>query len=92
VSEIVRGRVEDHLLRLRLHSVASRLDAVLSDAARKEPTYLDFLDGLLSDELEAKQKRRVSMGIKIAHFPVVKTLEDFDFNSSRPSTASSCES
>jgi DNA replication protein DnaC len=79
VTEIVRGRVEDHLLRLRLHCVASRLDAVLSDAARKEPTYLDFLDALLREEIEAKQKRRVSMGIKIAHFPVVKTLEEFDF-------------
>ena len=79
MSELARARVEDHLLRLRLHSVAARLDAVLSDAARKEPTYLDFLDGLLRDELEAKQKRRITMGIKIAHFPVVKTLEEFDF-------------
>lgn len=79
MSELVRARVEDHLLRLRLHSVAARLDAVLSDAARKEPTYLDFLDGLLREELEAKQKRRITMGIKIAHFPVVKTLEEFDF-------------
>jgi hypothetical protein len=25
--------------------VADRLDAVLNDAARTEPTYLDFLDG-----------------------------------------------
>jgi len=79
VSEIVRGRVEDHLLRLRLHSVAARLDAVLSEAARKEPTYLDFLDGLLREELDAKQKRRIAMAVKIAHFPVVKTLEEFDF-------------
>src|SRR5690348_10818664 len=65
--------------RLRLRSAAERLDAVLAEAARKEPTYLDFLDGLLRDELDAKQKRRVSMGIKIAHFPVVKTLDEFDF-------------
>ncbi len=79
MSELIRTRVEDHLQRLRLHSIAVRLDAVLSDAARKEPTYLDFLDGLLREELDAKQKRRVTMGIKIAHFPVVKTLEEFDF-------------
>jgi DNA replication protein DnaC len=79
VSDIVRARVEEHLVRLRLGCVADRLDALLSDAARKEPTYLDFLDGLLRDELDAKQKKRVAMGIQIAHFPVVKTLEDFDF-------------
>ena len=79
MSDIVRARVEEHLLRLRLGCIADRLDALLSDAARKEPTYLDFLDGLLRDELDAKQKKRVAMGIQIAHFPVVKTLDDFDF-------------
>jgi DNA replication protein DnaC len=79
VSEIIRARVTDAMQRLRLHSAAERLDAVLAEAARKEPTYLDFLDGLLREEIDAKQKRRVSMGIKIAHFPVVKTLEEFDF-------------
>jgi DNA replication protein DnaC len=79
VSEIIRARVTDAMQRLRLRSAAARLDAVLAEAARKEPTYLDFLDGLLRDEIDAKQKRRVSMGIKIAHFPVVKTLEEFDF-------------
>jgi DNA replication protein DnaC len=78
MSNLVRARVEDHLQRLRLHSVAARLDAVLSDAAHKEPTYLDFLDGLLREELDAKQKRRIAMGIKIAHFPVAKTLDAFD--------------
>lgn len=31
---------------------------------------------------EAKQKKRVQMGIQIAHFPTVKTLEEFEFNSS----------
>jgi DNA replication protein DnaC len=79
VSEIIRARVTDAMQRLRLRSAAERLDAVLAEAARKEPTYLDFLDGLLREELDAKQKRRVTMGIKIAHFPVVKTLEEFDF-------------
>ena len=79
MSEIIRARVTDAMQRLRLRSAAERLDAVLADAARKEPTYLDFLDGLLREELDAKQKRRVTMGIKIAHFPIVKTLEEFDF-------------
>ena len=79
MSEIIRARVTDAMQRLHLRSAAERLDAVLAEAARKEPTYLDFLDGLLREEIDAKQKRRVSMGIKIAHFPVVKTLEEFDF-------------
>lgn len=79
MSELVRARVEERLLKLRLGAVAQRLDGILSQAARGEPTYLDFLDQMLAEETEAKQKKRVAMGIQIAHFPAVKTLEDFDF-------------
>jgi len=66
-------------VKLYLKAVAQRLDAILSQAARTEPTYLDFLDQLLAEETEAKQRKRVVMGIQIAHFPSIKTLEDFDF-------------
>jgi DNA replication protein DnaC len=79
VSEIVRARVEERLVKLRLGAVAERLDGILSQAARTEPTYLDFLDQMLGEETDAKQRKRVAMGIQIAHFPAVKTLEEFDF-------------
>ena len=79
MSELVRARVEAQLQRLRMPSAVTRLDALLAEAARGEPTYLDFLDGVLREELDAKQKRRIAMAIKIAHFPVVKTVEEFDF-------------
>jgi DNA replication protein DnaC len=78
-ADLVRARVEERLLKLRLGAVAQRLDGILSQAARAEPTYLDFLDQILTEETEAKQKKRVAMGIQIAHFPTVKTLEEFDF-------------
>jgi DNA replication protein DnaC len=79
VTDIVHARVVEHLRRLQLRHLGERLDAVLSDAARKEPTYLDFLDGLLRDEVDAKQRTRIAMGLQIAHFPAVKTLDDFEF-------------
>ncbi len=78
-AELVHARVVDHLKRLRLGTLADRLDATLGEAARVQPTYIDFLDQLLRDEMAAKQRRRIEMGIQIAHFPSVKTLEDFDF-------------
>ena len=80
MSELVRARVEDHLVRLRMGHVAQRIDAMLSEAARGEPTYLDFLDGLLREEIDSKQRKRVQMGLTIAHFPQARTLEDFDFH------------
>jgi DNA replication protein DnaC len=79
MSELTRARVEERLIKLRLGAVAERIDGILSQAAREQPTYLDFLDGVLAEETEAKQRKRVAMGIQIAHFPTVKVLDDFDF-------------
>ncbi|ACL64857.1 IstB domain protein ATP-binding protein [Anaeromyxobacter dehalogenans 2CP-1] len=78
-TEITRARVLESLGRLRLGRIGEQLDALLSTAARGEPTYLDFLDTILREEVGAKQRKRVAMGIQIAHFPAVKTLDDFDF-------------
>jgi DNA replication protein DnaC len=79
VSELIHARVHDALLRLRLGHVAERLDSLLSEAAKGEPTYLDFLDRVLGEEVSSKQRKRIAMGVQIAHFPTVKTLDDFDF-------------
>ena len=79
MSQLTHARVLESLKKLYMGHVAERLDAALADAARHEPTYLDFLDKLLNDELASKQRKRVAMGIQIAHFPTVKTLDDFDF-------------
>ena len=79
MSELTHAKVVDQLTRLRLGFVAERLDALLSEAARNSPTYLDFLAGLLEAEVGSKQQKRVAMGIQIAHFPAVKTLADFEF-------------
>lgn len=79
MTNLVHARVVDHLSRLRLGHIAERLDAFLSDAAKKDITYLDFLDSLLGEEVASKQRKRIAMHVQIAHFPAVKTLDDFDF-------------
>ena len=76
---IVRARVSEALRKLYLGAVDERLDSLLSDAARKEQTFLDFIDTVLSEELASKQRKRVAMGISIAHFPAVKSIDGFDF-------------
>lgn len=79
MSELIHARVQAHLQRLRLGHVHTRLDALLSEGARKDWTLLEFLDQLLSEEVSAKQGKRIAMGMQIAHFPTVKTLEGFEF-------------
>jgi DNA replication protein DnaC len=79
VSELVHARVVEHLTRLRLSHVAEKLDALLSEAAKQEANYLDFLDRVLGEEVGSKRQKRIAMGISIARFPAVKSLDDFDF-------------
>jgi len=73
-------RVTRHLTRLKLVATRERLDSLLQEAARKELGYMDFLDLVLSEEAQSKDQKRTRMGIQIAHFPVVRSLEDFDFS------------
>jgi len=76
----VEERVMNTLKRLQLTHLRETLPAVLSEAAREEWTYLDFLDRILQREVDSKQGKRVRMGLQIAHFPSVRTLEEFDFS------------
>ena len=69
MSVVIHARVVEQLTRLRLGYVAERLDAVLNDAAEREPTYLDFLDSVLRQEVEAKQRTRVAMGAEDRALP-----------------------
>jgi DNA replication protein DnaC len=73
-------RVVSALKRLQLTHVRETLAAVLSEAAKEEWTYLEFLDQILGREVNAKQGKRIQMGMQIAHFPCVRTLEGFDFS------------
>ena len=67
------------LKRLQLTRTRDTLASVLSEAAKRQWTYPEFLDEVLSREVDAKQGKRIRMGMQIAHFPCVRTIEGFDF-------------
>ena len=72
-------RVFAALKRLQLTHLRETLAAVLSEAAKEQWTYLEFLDQILRREVDAKQGKRIRMGMQIAHFPCIRTIEGFDF-------------
>ena len=72
-------RIQSLLSRMKLTSTGDRLDLLLQEAARKEMSFLDFLDLVLSEEAASKDSKRTRMGIQIAHFPIKRGLEDYDF-------------
>lgn len=77
--DVLEEGVLERLGRLRLTTTRETLSALLSEAVREQWTYLEFVDRLTRREAEAKQDKRVRMGMSIAHFPTVRTLEGFDF-------------
>ncbi len=68
---------------LRLPTVAGQAVRLAEQAAKEKQSYLSFLEALLSAEGEEREQNAVARRIKEAHFPKVKTLEDFDFQSAQ---------
>jgi DNA replication protein DnaC len=77
-------RLELHLTRLKLTTIRDRLDSLLDDAARQSMTVRKALGYFCEQEMRSKDQKRIQMGISIAKFPFVRTLEQFDF-ASQPS-------
>jgi len=67
------------LTRLKLTGIRDQLDNLLDEAARKDLTLREALGHLLEAEVARKDQRRFAMGMSIARFPFVRTLDDFDF-------------
>src|SRR2546423_10303703 len=72
-------RLQTALETLGLKAVEARLENLLEQASKKEPSYADFLEELLSCEVEARRTRYLRARLQLAHFPFVKTFEQFDF-------------
>jgi DNA replication protein DnaC len=72
-------RILAHLNALRLVRTAAQLDTLLDETTRREWTYAEFLDRLLTDEVGHKTERSLVTRTQFAAFPFVKTLETFDF-------------
>jgi DNA replication protein DnaC len=64
---------------LRLPTVATQAARLAEQAAKEKQSPLSFLEALLSAEVEEREQNAVARRIKEAHFPKVKTLDEFNF-------------
>jgi DNA replication protein DnaC len=67
------------LSRLKLTAIRDQLDSLLDEAAKRELTLREALAFLVEREVTRKDERRIEMAGKIAHFPMVRDLDGFDF-------------
>lgn len=72
--------LRENLKALMLSTMARGLESRLRQAKESGTGYDEFLLDLTTDELQARAENRLSRRIREAKFPLLKTLEEFDFN------------
>ena len=65
---------------LNLPFMAQGVSAAAQDAAKREMSYSDFLEELLKTEASGRKSRQQSMLTRMAGFPAIKTLDEFNYD------------
>jgi DNA replication protein DnaC len=73
-------QLQETLSGLGLAAVEARLEGLLEQAAKKEPSYGDFLLEVLTAESDARRQRYLKTRLQLAHLPYIKTFDQFDFS------------
>lgn len=73
-------QLQETLSGLGLAAVEARLEGLLEQAAKKEPSYGDFLLEVLTTESDARRQRYLKTRLQLAHLPYLKTFDQFDFS------------
>lgn len=71
---------EEKIKTLHLFNAAGRYEALAKHAVKNNLSYEKFLEQLIDEELEAKNKRAIEIRVREARFPAINTLDQFDFS------------
>ena len=74
------NKLKNNLDSIGLFTFSHNLDYYIDKVNSGELNFLDSLYSMSERELEFRQERVDKSMIKTAHFPFIKTFEDFDFN------------
>jgi len=71
--------IRSHLKRLCLPVIAQNYTRLAQEAAAHNQTFQDYLFALLEAEVVQRDENAQKLRLSRAHFPVIKTLDSFDF-------------
>jgi DNA replication protein DnaC len=74
------SNLRTQLTKLGLHTIAAQFGSEADRAAKSESSYTAYLARLVEAELADKTDRSVNARVSRARFPVLRTLEAFDFS------------
>src|SRR5246127_3118914 len=76
---VQQATIRQYAKRLQLVTMAGQFATVAEQAIKEKRSHLSYLEVLLGMEVEERERNTVARRIKDAHFPKVKTLEEFAF-------------
>ena len=77
---MIYNQVISNLQKLKLDKMCTCLSTYLTEIDKKNISFLDALFYLTQKEIEFKEQRASEFNIRIAGFPFIRTLEEFDFD------------
>lgn len=77
---MIYNKVINNLEKLKLDKMRSCLSTYLDEINKNNISFIDALYELTQKEIEFKEQRASEFNIKVAGFPFIRTLEEFDFN------------
>lgn len=80
MEELILERIKKNLTFLQLKRIAEIIENESKRAMEEKISYSEYLDRLLEEEIACKKERRAHLLLKIAGFPYLKTIDDFDFS------------
>lgn len=72
--------VRQYAKQLKLRTVGMQFAELAEEAIRQKRSHLSYLEALLGAEMEERDRNAVARRITEAHFPKLKTLEEFAFS------------
>lgn len=75
-----QARLEAQLQRLHLSYIESHCQQLAIKAAEQQHSHLDYLALLIEGEAAMRESRSIERRIRNARFPVIKTLDDFQWS------------
>lgn len=72
--------ITDHLSYLKLPFIRENYEAAAKTAARKQWDHIQYLTELVEQESTLRRDRSIQRRIKMARFPVIKTMDQFDWS------------
>ncbi|NLD47095.1 MAG: ATP-binding protein [Clostridiaceae bacterium] len=71
--------IEAHFKKLKMPQAAKVYLPMAREAEDNNLSYEDYLLGVLEQEITQRENNRIQRGIRLATFPIIKTLDSFDF-------------